>query len=55
MRNIADVTGGKLIVISSQFISGVSAVNPLVAFNEILEGKLLFFCSVPHHRRQEYS
>jgi hypothetical protein len=35
MRNTTDVTGGKSIAISSQFISGVSAVNPLVAFYDI--------------------
>jgi hypothetical protein len=28
MRNTADVTGGKPIAVSSQSISGVSAVNP---------------------------
>jgi hypothetical protein len=49
MRNTADVTGGKPIAIQSQSISGVSAVNPLVAFYDI-HGKsveVLFFCSVP--------
>jgi hypothetical protein len=42
------VTGGKLIVITTQFISGVSAGNPLVAFYDIQGGKgeVLFFCSV---------
>jgi hypothetical protein len=32
MRNTADVTGGKPIAARSQSISGVSAINPLVAF-----------------------
>jgi hypothetical protein len=35
MRNTADVTGGKPIAVCSQSISGVSAVNPLVAFYAI--------------------
>jgi hypothetical protein len=33
--NTADVTGGKSIAVSSQSISGVSAVFPLVAFYDI--------------------
>jgi hypothetical protein len=32
MINTADVNGGKSIAISSQSISGVNAINPLVAF-----------------------
>jgi hypothetical protein len=32
MRNTADVTGGKPIATLLQSISGVSAINPLVAF-----------------------
>jgi hypothetical protein len=32
MRNTADVTGGKTIAVLLQSISGVSAINPLVAF-----------------------
>jgi hypothetical protein len=32
MRNTADVTGGKPIAVLLQSISGVSAINPLVAF-----------------------
>jgi hypothetical protein len=32
MRNTADVTGGKPIAALLQSISGVSAINPLVAF-----------------------
>jgi hypothetical protein len=45
MRNTADVTGGKLIAVLLQSISGVSAINPLVAFYDIRGGKreVLFF------------
>jgi hypothetical protein len=45
MRNTADVTGGKPIAVLLQSISGVSAVNPLVAFYDIHGGKreVLFF------------
>jgi hypothetical protein len=44
-RNTADVTGGKPIAVLLQSISGVSAINPLVAFYDIQEGKreVLFF------------
>jgi hypothetical protein len=35
MRNIADVTGGKPTAVQSQSISGVCAINPLVAFHDI--------------------
>jgi hypothetical protein len=35
MRNTSDVTGGKSTAIWSQSISGVSAINPLVAFYDI--------------------
>jgi hypothetical protein len=47
MRNTADVTGGKPIVLL-QSISGVGAINPLVAFYDIHGGKreVLFFYSV---------
>jgi hypothetical protein len=46
MRNTAHVT-------SSKSISDVSAVNPLVAFNDIhgRKGEVLFFCSVPDTTR----
>jgi hypothetical protein len=37
MRNTADVTGGKPIVVLLQSISGVSAFNPLVAFSTSVE------------------
>jgi hypothetical protein len=39
MRNTADVTGGNPIAIFSQSISGVIAINPLVAFYDIHGGK----------------
>jgi hypothetical protein len=39
MRNTADVTGGKPIAVWLQSISGVSAINPLVAFYDIQGGK----------------
>jgi hypothetical protein len=49
MRNTAEVTGGKPITVLLQSISGVSAINPLVAFYGIDEGKreVLFFYFVP--------
>jgi hypothetical protein len=34
MKNTADVTGGKPIAVLLQSISGVSAINPLVALKE---------------------
>jgi hypothetical protein len=45
MRNTADVTGSKPIAVLLQSISGVSAINPLVAFYDIHGGKreVLFF------------
>jgi hypothetical protein len=45
MRNTADVTGGKLIAVLMQSISGVSAINPLVAVYDVHGGKgeVLFF------------
>jgi hypothetical protein len=45
MRNTADVIGGKPIAVLLQSISGVSAINPLVAFYDIHGGKreVLFF------------
>jgi hypothetical protein len=45
MRNTADVTGGKPIAVLLQSISGVSAINPLVAFYDIHGGKreVIFF------------
>jgi hypothetical protein len=49
MKNTAGVTGGKLIAVLLQFISGVSAINSLVAFYDIHGGKreVLFFYFVP--------
>jgi hypothetical protein len=48
MRNTADVTDSKPIAVWSQYISGVSAVNPFVAFYDVhkWKGEVLFFCSV---------
>jgi hypothetical protein len=53
MRNTADVTDGKPIAILLQSISGVSAINPLVAFYDIHGGKreVLFFYFVPDTTR----
>jgi hypothetical protein len=53
MRNTADVTGGKPIAVLLQSISGVSAINPLVAFYDIQWGKreVLFFYFVPDTTR----
>jgi hypothetical protein len=55
MRNIADVTRGKPIAVFLQSVSGVSAVNPLVAFYDIHGGKreVLFFYFVPDTTRDE--
>jgi hypothetical protein len=54
MRNTADVTGGKPIAVLLQSISGVSAINPLVAFYDIQwrkeRGAILLFCP-GHHTR----
>jgi hypothetical protein len=49
MNNTADVTVGKPIAVLLQSISGVSAINTLVAFYDIHGGKreLLFFYFVP--------
>jgi hypothetical protein len=49
MRNTADVTGGKPIDVRSQSISGVNAVNPLIAFYDIhvRKGEIVF--SHPGH------
>jgi hypothetical protein len=53
MRNTADVTGGKPIAVLLQSISGVSGINPLVAFYDIHGGKraVLFFYFVPDTTR----
>jgi hypothetical protein len=55
MRDTADVTGGKPIAVLLQSISGVSAINPLVAFYDIHGGKrdaILLFCPGHHTRLQ---
>jgi hypothetical protein len=54
MRNTADVTGGKAIAVFLQSMSGVTAINPLVAFYDIHGGKreVLFVLFYPgHHAR----
>jgi hypothetical protein len=53
MRNTAEVTGGKPIAVLLQSISGVSAINRLVAFYDIHGGKreVLFFYFVPDTTR----
>jgi hypothetical protein len=53
MRNTADVTGDKPIAVLLQSISGVSVINPLVAFCDIHGGKreVLFFYFVPDTTR----
>jgi hypothetical protein len=53
MRNPVDVTGGKPNAVLLQSISGVSAINPLVAFHDIHGGKreVLFFYCVPDTTR----
>jgi hypothetical protein len=53
MRNSADRTGGKPIAVLLRSISGVSAINPLVAFYDIHGGKteVLFFYFVPDTTR----
>jgi hypothetical protein len=55
MRNTADVTGGKPIAALLQSISGVSAINPLVAFYDVHGGKreVLFFYFVPDTTRDD--
>jgi hypothetical protein len=53
MRNTADVTGVKPIAVLLQSISGVSTINPIVAFYDIHGGKreVLFFYFVPDTTR----
>jgi hypothetical protein len=53
VKNTADVAGGKPIAVLLQSISGVSAINPLVAFYDIHGGKreALFFYFVPDTTR----
>jgi hypothetical protein len=56
MRNTADVTGGKPIAVLLQSISGVSAINPLVAFYDTHGEKreVLFFYFVPDTTRDRW-
>jgi hypothetical protein len=56
-RNTADVTGGKPIAVLLQSISGVSTINPLVAFYDIHGGmsEVLFFYFVPDTTRDSFS
>jgi hypothetical protein len=56
MRNTAEVRGGKPIAVLLQPISGVSAINPLVASYDIHRGKreVLFFYFVPGTARDLY-
>jgi hypothetical protein len=56
MRNTADVTGGRHIAALLQSISGVSAMNPLVAFYDIYGRKreVPFFYFVPDTTRDKY-
>jgi hypothetical protein len=53
MKYATDVTGDKPIAVLLQSISGVSAINPLVAFYDIHVGKreVLFFYFVPDTTR----
>jgi hypothetical protein len=53
MSKTADGTGGKPIDVLLQPISGVSAINPLVAFYDIHGGmkEVLFFYFVPDTTR----
>jgi hypothetical protein len=57
MRYTADVTVGKPIAVLLQPISGVSAINPLVAFYDIPGGKreVVFFYFVPDTTRDNTS
>jgi hypothetical protein len=54
VKNTVDATGGKPIAVLLQSISGVSAINPLVAFYDIHGGKreALFFYFVPDTTRE---
>jgi hypothetical protein len=57
MKHTADVAGGMPIAVLLQSISGVSAINPLVAFYDIHGGKreVLFFYFVPDTTRDTLS
>jgi NADH:ubiquinone oxidoreductase subunit 5 (subunit L)/multisubunit Na+/H+ antiporter MnhA subunit len=49
MKNTADVTGGKPIAVILQSISGIRAINLLIAFYDVhgRKRKVLFFYFVP--------
>jgi hypothetical protein len=55
VKNTADVTGGKPIAVLLKSISGVSAINPLVAFYDIHGRKreVLFFYFVSDTTRDK--
>jgi hypothetical protein len=55
MRNTADVTGGEPIAVVLLSISGVTAINPLVALYDIYGGKreVLFFYFVSDTTRDD--
>jgi hypothetical protein len=57
MRNTVDVTDGKPIAVLLQSISGASAINPLVAFDDIHGGKrlVLFFYFVSDTTRDTHT
>jgi hypothetical protein len=56
MSNTADVTGSKPIAVLLQSISGVSAINPLVAFYDIdgRKREVLSFYFVPDTARDQH-
>jgi hypothetical protein len=56
MINTAELTFGKPIAVLLQSISDVSAINPLVTFNDIHGRKteVLFFYFVPDTTRDSY-
>jgi hypothetical protein len=56
VKNTADVTGGKPIAVLLKPISGVSSINPLVAFYDIHGAKreMLFFYFVPDTTRDSF-
>jgi hypothetical protein len=53
--NTADVTGGKRIAVLLHSISGLSAINPVVAFYDIHGGKreVQFFYFIPDTTRDK--
>jgi hypothetical protein len=57
MRNTADVTGGKPIAVLLQSVSGVSAINPLVAFTTSMEERercySFILSQTPHETRRK--